>query len=112
MPTIQTCGHESKRTTFTYHGNIQQGIVLEFNSGDFEINANVIDRVINHFYGQTVMGGFSMTDPTEGGVGEFLAQQGESLTPRHASFLCAVLQHEEYAVCTLQGNAVVVTFNV
>ncbi len=35
----------------------------------------------------------------------------EGLRPRHASFVCAVLQHERYVHCTLDGNAVMVTFN-
>lgn len=52
-----------------------------------------------------------MTDPTPGGVGEFLQQMGNGLTPRHASFLCAVLEHEGYASCSLDGNAVVIEFN-
>jgi len=111
MPTIETCGHESKRTTFSYRGDIENGITLEFDSGEFEIDATTIQNVLNHFRGRQVFGGFSMTEPTPGGVGEFLSSLGNSLTPRHASFLCAVLRHEGYVDCALNGNAVVVTFN-
>jgi hypothetical protein len=111
MPTIETCAHENRRTTFTYRGDIANGITIEFESGDFDIDANTIQSVLNHFSGQQVLGGFSMTEPTAGGVGEFLSRQGNLLTPRHASFLCAALQHEGYIECELNGNAVIVTFN-
>jgi hypothetical protein len=111
MPRIETCGHESKRTPFSYRGNVRDGIALEFESGDFEINSETFNSILLQFRGRTVFGGFSMTSPTPGGVGEFLAQQAPSLTPRHASFVCAVLQNENYAQCSLEGNAVVVTFN-
>lgn len=111
MPILETCGPVAKRTEFSYRGNSQTGIVLEFASGDFEIDAQTVAAVIDHFRGQIVRGGFSMTDPIPGGVGEFLQQQGRGLTPKHASFLCAVLQNEGLVHCALDGNAVVVTFN-
>lgn len=111
MPTIETCGSEARRTEFTYRGSAREGITLEFESGDFEIDAQTIAAVINHFRGQTVRGGFSMTSPPLGSVGALLQQQGRGLTPRYASFLCAALQHEGLVNCVLDGNAVVVTFN-
>lgn len=111
MPTIETCGSAKVRTTFSYKGTTQEGIIIQFASGDFVINAAVIQKVLNHFKGKRVPGGFSMTDPTSGGVGEYLASQGYGLTPRHASFLCAALKHEGFVNCDLKGNAVMVTFN-
>ena len=111
MPTIETCGPEGVRTTFPYRGNATDGITIEFDNGDFAIGAEVIQNVRDHFRGQRVRGGFSMTDPTPGGVGEYLAGLGGALTPRHASFLCAVLRHEGFLTCNLDGNAVVVAFN-
>ena len=104
MPTIETCGPEGVRTNFTYRGCAQDGITIAFDAGDFLINAGIIQNVLDHFQGLRVRGGFSMTDPTPGGVGEYLAGQGNTLTPRHASFLGLV-------DCELDGNAVVVTFN-
>lgn len=111
MPIIETCGAEHVRTTFSYRGSVQHGITIEFENGDFSINAEIIQNVLDHFRGQRVRGGFSMTEPTPGGVGEYLASLGNLLTPRHASFLCAVLRHEGFVDCSLDGNAVVVTFN-
>ena len=111
MPTIETCGPEGVRTNFVYRGSAHHGITIEFETGDFQINAGIIQNVLGHFRGQRVRGGFSMTDPTPCGVGEYLAGLGSSLTPRHASFLCAVLRHEGLVDCELDGNAVVVVFN-
>ncbi len=111
MPRIETCGGASRRTEFVYEGSVPEGIVLRFESGDVTIGPVTLAAVLAHFRGRTVRGGFSMTDPTDGGVGEFLAQQGAGLSPRHASFVCAVFQNEGYAQCALDGNAVVVTFN-
>lgn len=111
MPTIHTCGNASKRTTFTYRGNLEDGVIIEFKSGDFLIPPQIIQQVISNFRGQSIMGGFSMTNPKPGGLGEFLSSLGHNLTPRHASFLCAVLQHLGYVQCSLEGNAVIVQFN-
>lgn len=111
MPTIETCGPEGKRKTFTYRGSARDGVVIEFDSGDFEINAEIIQSVLEHFGGRRVRGGFSMTTPTPGGVGEYLGSLGKTLTPRHAAFLCAVLQHQGLVKCELEGNAVLVDFN-
>lgn len=111
MPTIQTCGHRSRRKTFTFQGNTTDGITINFDSGNFYISPETITKVVNHFRGKTVFGGFSMTKPTLGGVGQFLKSLGNGLTPRHASFLCAILQHEGKASCDLDGNAVIVTFD-
>jgi hypothetical protein len=111
MPTISTCGPAHVRTEFSYRGNTSDGVTFEFNAGDFAVDPEVIRQLLEHFRGQVVRGGFSMTDPTPGGVGEFLQNIGQGLTPRHGSFLCAVLQQEGRVTCTLDGNAVVVTFN-
>jgi hypothetical protein len=111
MPTIETCGPEGKRTSFTYHRESSGGITVEFDSSNFEIPASVIDDLLTHFKGQRVPGGFSMTDPTPGGVGEFLQRQGFGLTPRHGSFLCAALHHERQVECSLDGNAIMVQFD-
>lgn len=108
--TIETCEHESIRSTFTYDGDVESGVKIDFNNGIFTISAKTIQTILEHFRGQSVLGGFSMTDPTPGGVGEYLVSLGNSLTPRHASFLCAILQNEGYATCTLKGKAVVVQF--
>jgi hypothetical protein len=35
----------------------------------------------------------------------------ELLRGRHASVVCAVLRHERYVQCSLDGSAVIVTFN-
>lgn len=110
MPTLNTCGPVGKRVEFTYKGNTKDGITLLFDSVEFEINSKLISDLLDNFRGKTVYGGFSMDKPTPGGVGEFLQEQGNGLSPRHASFLCSVLQNEGLVSCSLDGNAVVVRF--
>jgi hypothetical protein len=111
MPTIETCGGDARRTAFTYRGSVPDGIVLEFES-PVEIRAESLRAVIEQFRGRVVPGGFSRTDPTPGSVGEFLDRLPGNLTSGHASFVCAVLRHEGYVQCALEGNTVIVTFNV
>ena len=33
MPTIFTCGVPSKRTKFTYEGDLEKGVTIKFESG-------------------------------------------------------------------------------
>jgi hypothetical protein len=53
---------------------------------------------LRHFSGKTVRGGFSMTNPTLGGFGEWIEQNssryGRSLTPRHGSFIACMHRSE------------------
>ena len=55
-----------------------------------------------------------MTNPTLGGFGEWIKQNssmyGHSLTPRHGSFIAAILVHEGYIRSSLRGKAVVLHF--
>ncbi|QXZ12099.1 hypothetical protein KVQ82_18665 [Pseudomonas sp. AO-1] len=110
MPTIMTCGHASRRTEFSYRGNARTGITLEFESGEVTISSAVINAITLNFHGQRVRGGFDMTNAPPHSVGSFLESNWPALTPRHASFLCAVLDHEGVARCHLVGNAVWVDF--
>lgn len=109
ITTITTCGQPSKRTTFSYSGSIENGITLHFVNA-FSVSSENLQVILKHFNGKIAPLGASMTDPIPGGVGEFVKSLGSGLTPRHASFICAILQHENYATCSLNGNRVMVTF--
>jgi hypothetical protein len=116
MPTIFTCGSLGRRTEFTYEGSIDTGVILKFTSGDTEISSEFLRAAIDHFRGKDVRGGFSMTSPTPGGFGEWVQNKSKilnktSLTPRHGSFIAAILQKEGYLRSTLDGNAVILKFN-
>jgi len=117
MPTIFTCGSPGRRTQFTYEGNIDNDVILKFPSGNIEISSKLLKEAINHFKGKVVRGGFSMTCPTPGGFGEWVQNESKilnktSLTPRHGSFIAAILQKEGYLRSTLDGNTVILKFNV
>jgi len=114
MATIYTLGHPSKRTQFTYSGDVASGTVLYF-TGKPKISSAFYKAILNQFQGRTIPGGFSMTDPTKGGLGEWVDENssklnGARLTPRHASFIAAVLVNERYITNSLRGNAVYLHF--
>lgn len=105
-----TLGHKSKRTQFEYEGSVTEGVTILF-SGNPSISSNLFKDILTQFKGKTVRGGFSMTSPTKGGLGEWVQNNsqkyGRKLTPRHASFIAAILVHEKYISTSLDGNAVV-----
>ena len=116
MPRIFTCGSPGRRTEFVYEGNIDNGVILKFASGNVEVSSELLKAAIDQFKGKEIRGGFSMTSPTCGGFGEWVQNKSKilnktSLTPRHGSFVAAILQEKGYLKCTLDGNAVILKFN-
>ncbi|MFA5869604.1 MAG: DNA-3-methyladenine glycosylase I [Candidatus Bathyarchaeia archaeon] len=113
MPTIWTLGSEKRRTQFNYEGNVSTGTALDFKDKPV-ISAELYRAIINEFKGRTVVGGFSMTEPIPGGLGEWIQRNsgryGRSLTPRHGSFISAVLVNEGYAKSILKGNLILLNF--
>lgn len=116
MPRIFTCGSPGMRTEFAYEGNIDNGVILKFTSGNVKVSHELLKAAIDQFKGKEIRGGFSMTNPTRSGFGEWVENKSKilnktSLTPRHGSFVAAILHEESYLKCTLDGNAVVLKFN-
>jgi hypothetical protein len=115
MPTIQTLGHPSKRTEFTYSGSVKEGVTLHFDSGRVGISSVFFEAILKCFKGVSIVGGFSMSSPTPGGFGVWIEYHSQQinhikLTPRHASFIAAILEHEGYITSSLNGNAVMLHF--
>lgn len=109
MQSILTCG--LKPTQFSYTGTVQNGVTILFNTGaKCTFSKQTIDEVLKNFRGKIVPGGFSMTKPTAGGLGHYLQSLRQGYTPRHASFLCAILANEGYVTTHLFGQAVIITF--
>jgi len=114
MPTIWTLGSETRRTQFTYSGSVSTGVTLLF-TGKPYISPEFFKAIMAHFKGSTVTGGFSMTDPTAGGLGQWVEKNSKfineiSLSPRHASFIAAILVHEGLITSNLHRNAVYLYF--
>jgi len=113
MPRIQTLGSENKRTWFVYEGNVDHGTTL-IQSGKPIVTHEFYAAALKHFAGRTIRGGFSETKPTPGGFGEWIQENsrkyGHTLTPRHGSFIAAILVHERYIHSSLQGNAILLNF--
>ena len=113
MPTISTLGR--RPTEFTYTGDIQSGVTLQFESGKPTISPEFFSTILGEFQGKTIPGGFSMTDPTPGGFGEWVQKNARrfnkvTLSPRHASFIAATLAENGYITSSLKGNAVYLHF--
>lgn len=79
MPTISTLGPPGKKTIFTYSGDIETGVTLEF-SGNPRVSSEFFVAILDEFQGKIIPGGFSMTDPTPGGLGEWV--QNNSCLPK------------------------------
>ena len=114
MPIIWTLGGPNKRTQFGYSGSVATGATLLF-TGCPRISPEFFKAILGHFGSETVAGGFSMTDPTPGGFGQWVEANskeinGVSLSPRHASFIAAILVHEGFITSNLKGNAVFLHF--
>lgn len=115
MPRIYTCGRPGKRTEFTYEGNSNDGVILKFPSGNITISSKLFKTAIDEFRGTSLRGGFSMTNPTPGGFGEWVQNKSRilekiSLTPRHASFIAAILRNDGYLEIAYDGSAVILKF--
>lgn len=114
MPTIWTLGLPGKRTQFSYDGSIEAGVTIHF-TGSPRISREFFEAIIEEFQGRIIPGGFNMTDPTPGGLGEWVLKNSPQLnkiklTPRHASFIAAILDHEGRIKNSMKGNAVILHF--
>ena len=114
MPTIWTLGQPRKRTQFTYHGNVKEGVTLYFANPQV-VSADFFRAIFHNFAGSSLPGGFDMTDPIPGGLGEWIQLNSPhlnevSLTPRHGSFIAAILVHEGYITSSLEGNKIMLYF--
>ena len=111
MPTIHTLGPPGRRTEVTYSGDTATGVTLHFDSANLSISSNLIQTILETFNGQIIPGGFCMTAPSHGGLGEWV-QENSNLSPRHASFIAAILVHEGLIRSSLQGNSIYLHFSV
>lgn len=117
LPTKEACtlGHLAKRSYFTYTGDVSTGLTIYAGKSKVGVSARLLEQLLTAFRGKRVPGGFSMTDPTPGGLGEWvrdnsLAHNLSKLGPRNASHIAAILAKEGYLTSTLDGNAVILRF--
>src|ERR1022692_950736 len=108
---LQTLAGPKKRRTFSYSGSIKAGVVLH-QSGQPRIEPQVFEEALHYFAGKTVHGGFKEDAPPVGGFGEWLQKESprincRKLSPRHGSFVAAILCAEGGVKSSLDGNAIV-----
>jgi len=80
------------------------------------VDGKLFDAVRRAFSGRTIPLGTGRTNPTPGGLGEWLAHNSRAvnrraLTSGHASFVAAILVHEGFARAHRKGNAVHLEFD-
>lgn len=114
MPTIHTLGHTYKRTTFTYAGSVTDGVIIEF-TGTPHITAEFFNAILHEFQGQTIPGGFNISNPPTGGLGLWVKNNSKGmnpkrLSPKHASFIASILVHEGYITNSFSGTAIILHF--
>jgi hypothetical protein len=76
---------------------------------------HLFTEALKHFAGKRVYGGFKEDDPLPGGFGERLQRESprlnsRKLSPRHGSFVAAILCAEAQVRSELDGNAVALYF--
>lgn len=114
MPQTTTLGRPGKAVTFNYTGSVLDGVRIQYDYGDVAVTAGFFKSILRAFDGKKVPGGFSEDNPTPGGLGEWVRdncrQNAQSLTPRHASRIAAILVAEGYAKSYREANAVSIEF--
>ena len=115
MPTTTTLGSPGKAVTFNYRGNVQNGVVIEYDYADVTVDQAFLCLILTTFGKKKILGGFSETKPTPNGFGEWVRDNSKQhnskqLTPRHASRIAAIFVAEGYATSARDGNTVIIKF--
>lgn len=109
-----TLGSPGKAIAFDYRGNVLEGVVIEYDYGSVYVDREFFERILTAFRGKKVPGGFSETNPTPNGLGEWVRDNShynsQPLTPRHASRIAAIIVAEGYGTSDRDGNAVLLKF--
>ena len=116
MPTILTCGKGRKASEFEYEGDILNGLILKFPSGQVNISSSFLRSIIDTFQGKTIELNASMTGKEQFGLGAWIANNSlalnqKRLTRRHASFIAAVLREFKILRVTYIKTSVILTFS-
>ena len=84
-------------------------------NGKPQVSPRLFAEALRHFAGKRVYGGFKEDDPPLDGFGAWLQKESprlnsRTLSPRHGSFVAAILCAEGKVRNELDGNAVVLHF--
>lgn len=116
MTKLMTLGAGKKAKGFQYEGSIGTGVDLLFKAGKTHIDQSFFSHALQAFAGRSVKGGFKMDDPPTDGFGAWVQRESHMgknrslLSPRHASFMAAILCHEAGVVSKYEGTAVWLRF--
>lgn len=110
--TLQTLGKGQKSKEFEYSGSTRDGVVLLFKDSEpKKISGELFQQALRDNAGKELPGGFNMKDVQPGGFGEWVyLASNRDLTPRHASFVAAILCNEAGVSYRHEGHAVFLKF--
>ena len=111
---LEPLGAGKKKKPFSYKGSVRTGVVLQ-QSGKPKIDARFFLEALYHFSGRTVYGGFREDAAPRDSFGKWIEQSSprfnsRKLTPRHGSFMAAILCNESGVRHSRKGNKIVLSF--
>jgi hypothetical protein len=111
---LNTLGAGRKKRLFLYRGSVKTGVVL-LQSGKPRIDAGFFMEALCHFSGKQVVGGFREDAAPPGSFGEWVDRSSSllnsrKLTPRHGSFMAAILCAECGVQPSVKGKKIVLEF--
>jgi len=95
MRQATTLGSPGKAVTFSYSGNVLDGVVIKYDCANVSIHSDFFHCILTTFRGRKILGGFAETNPAPDGFGAWIRNNSnhnsQPLTPRHASRIAAIL---------------------
>lgn len=109
---LTTLGRGNKANTFVYHGSVIEGVDVIMGQGTkvnfpYQLFSDLLTNFNNRY---DVFGGFNMTNPKIGGIGEWISINYPKYSARHGSFIAALLVNEGYCTHSYRGNSIVFDF--
>ena len=108
MDTIKINTLARSKTKIEYAKNESEYNVV-WGKTKFRITTIEIDDILNYYFINVDIWlplGASMTKPTPGGLGEYISEKNNSLTPRHASAIAPIMVNEGFIEYKNEGNAI------
>jgi len=113
MKNLETLG---KPKPFRYCGSVKDGVVIHHDTLEIPVDPLVFSGALKHFAGQTIKGGFNLTNTPPGGFGSWLTTESRRLNnkiplqAKNASHVAAILCSEAGVEHFKKGNAVWLRF--
>lgn len=104
-----------KIETFTGSKNLVQytkgksEYAVSWGETNFKVSYEAINDILNNLFVKSDTWyplGASMTNPTPGGLGEYISNSIKNLTPRHASAIAPIMENEGFIEHRIKGSTI------